>query len=184
MTSTDGPVKKLLQQGPQNNSVFWASLAGLLQVALAVSAGVIAYWQVTEQWAVQNEQAARDAYKDFLKISMDHPTLSGGYSSDYEYTEQDDEQYFWYVTLMTTFEQVLAYVPNIDAWIDLLELQVDIHCEYYSSDDFQPELYQPTAAGSGPAGWRRATADRVSAGLAVAGAFGRAGRPRGGEAAA
>ena len=78
MTSTDGPVKKLLQQGPQNNSVFWASLAGLLQVALAVSAGVIAYWQVTEQWAVQNEQAARDAYKDFLKISMDHPTLSGG----------------------------------------------------------------------------------------------------------
>ena len=52
MTSTDGPVKKLLQQGPQNNSVFWASLAGLLQVALAVSAGVIAYWQVTEQWAV------------------------------------------------------------------------------------------------------------------------------------
>ena len=54
MTSADGPVKKLLQQGPQNNSVFWASLAGLLQVALAVSAGVIAYWQVTEQWAVQN----------------------------------------------------------------------------------------------------------------------------------
>ena len=25
----------------------------------------------------------------------------------------------------------------------LLELQVDIHCEYYSSDDFQPELYSP-----------------------------------------
>ena len=142
MTSTEGPIKKLVQQSQPNNSVFWASLAGLLQVALAVSAGVIAYWQVTEQWAVQNEQAARDAYKDFLKISMDHPTLSGGYLSDYEYTEQDDEQYFWYVTLMTeTFEQVLAYVPNIDAWIDLLELQVDIHCEYYSSDGFQPQLY-------------------------------------------
>ena len=83
MTSTERPIKKLMQQSQPNNSVFWASLAGLLQVALAVSAGVIAYWQVTEQWTVQNEQAARDAYKDFLKISMDHPTLSGGYLSDY-----------------------------------------------------------------------------------------------------
>ncbi|MAV48141.1 MAG: hypothetical protein CBC49_009050 [Alphaproteobacteria bacterium TMED89] len=125
-----------------NNSVVWAALAGLLQVALAISAGVIAYWQVTEQWAVQNEQAARDAFKDFLKISMDNPAISGGLLSDYEYTEQDDERYFWYVTLMTeTFEQVLAYVPNVQAWIDLLELQVDIHCEFYASEGFQPELY-------------------------------------------
>ena len=123
-------------------SLIWASSAGLLQVLLAIGAGVIAYWQVTEQWAAQNEQAARSPYRDFLQISMDNPNLSRGLFDDVTYSMLEEEQYFWYVTLMTeTFEQVLAHVPNIDSWIDLVQQQVDMHCAFYSSEDFVPDLY-------------------------------------------
>lgn len=123
-------------------SLVWASFAGLFQIILAIGAGAIAYWQVTEQWAAQNEQAARNAYRDFLKVSMENPTLSGGDFGDFQHTDIESEKYFWYATLMTeTFEQVLAHVPNIESWIDLVKVQVDMHCTFYNSGDFVAELY-------------------------------------------
>jgi len=127
---------------PKTKLPFSIQTSDLIRLSVAVLAGAIAYWQVTQQWSAQNEQAARMAYRDFLKVSMDNPKLSAGFEANGDFTVLDEEQYFWYATLMTeTFEEVLAHVPNIDSWIDLVKIQVDMHCGFYVSDNFVPELY-------------------------------------------
>ena len=35
----------------------------------------------------------------------------------------------------------MAHVPAVEAWIDLAKVQMDLHCVFYYSDEYIPELY-------------------------------------------
>lgn len=120
----------------------WIAFSGISNAILAIIAFIVAFWQLNAQWQIQNEQAAREGFRDLLKVSMDRPHLSHPDLLDREYNDLEAEQYFWYMTLMNeTFEQVLAHVPSVEAWIDLAYVQIDLHCIFYYSDEYIPELY-------------------------------------------
>lgn len=119
-----------------------ASFADLTRIALAVAAGLVAFWQFNEQWRIENERGARAAYRDFLVISMNNPEMSRPDLLDHDATPLEYERYFWYVNLMSqTFEEVFAHVPEVEAWVAIAEIQIAYHCGFYLGDDYDPALY-------------------------------------------
>lgn len=75
-------------------------------------------------------------------ISMNNPEVSRPDLLERDATPIENERYFWYVNLMNqTFEEVFAHVPEIDAWVNIAEIQIAFHCGFYLGDDFDPALY-------------------------------------------
>lgn len=119
-----------------------SSFSDLSRILLTLAAGFIAFWQVNAQWQVENERAARLAFREFLTVSMNNPAYSRPDLLERPFTSLEYEQYFWYVNFMSqTFEEVFAYVPEVDAWVDLAETQIALHCAFFDSDEYVPELY-------------------------------------------
>ena len=119
-----------------------ASFADLTRILLAVIAGLVAFWQFNQQWQIENERGARAAYREFLVISMNNPEVSRPDLLVRDATPIENERYFWYINLMNqTFEEIFAHVPEIDAWVNIAEIQIAFHCGFYLGDDFDPALY-------------------------------------------
>ena len=118
------------------------TVALILGIVLTITAGIVAYWQFNTQWQLENERGAKAAFREYLKISLDHPHLARPDPENRPLNAQEQEQYFWYISLMNeTFEEVFAHVPDLEAWTDLAEVQIGAHCAFFQGADYVPALY-------------------------------------------
>ncbi|MGI9365565.1 MAG: hypothetical protein ACR2O8_10315 [Rhizobiaceae bacterium] len=110
-------------------------------VIAAFAAGA-AYVQFTSQWRLENAIAAKGAYREFLKLSLQYPQFSRPDLLGRKFTPTEYEQYFWYVNVMSqTFEEVFAFVPEVDNWNWIAREQFRLHCGFFHGGEYLPELY-------------------------------------------
>ena len=118
------------------------ALGVIFAAILTAIAAAGAYVQFTAQWHLENVAAAKSAYNDFMKLSLDNPMLSRPDLVDREFTALEYEKYFWYANIMSqTFERVFQYAPDQEQWNWIAREQFRLHCGFYSGDDYDPELY-------------------------------------------
>ena len=123
-------------------SIEITAVLDMVRVTLMVGAILLASEQISSQWRIQNEQDARAAFRDYLRISMENPKYSHPDLLERDFDDVEAEEYFWYVQLMSqTFEEVFAHVPEVDAWIDLAEVQLTLHCRFFASENYVADLY-------------------------------------------
>lgn len=108
----------------------------------AIAVFGLGLWQFSEQWKIENANQAREGYRTFLQTSLANPNYSRPDILGRPYTDAEYEQYFWYVTLMVqSFEEIFAHVPNEPRWEFIAREQFRVHCGFFRSDEFIPELY-------------------------------------------
>lgn len=116
-----------------------AILAALL--AIATIAGV--KWQMDAAARLQNEQSARDIYREYLNISISRPEFA---QPDY-CTLSESPQFAAYESyvayLLYAGEQVLVLG---EGWPDVMQGEMERHAGYLCSADYQPTDYDPAVA--------------------------------------
>ncbi len=73
---------------------------------------------------------------------MNNPLYSKPGLRDKPLTDLEYEGFYWYMQIMSqTLEQVFEFVPNEDSWNYNALLQFQLHCGYFTSVDYVPELH-------------------------------------------
>jgi len=118
------------------------TMGGIIATAITVGAFVIAYGQYVTQSKIENERQAKQAYYDFMEISMNNPLYSKPGLRDEPLTDLEYEGFYWYMQIMSqTLEQVFEFVPDEESWNYNALLQFRLHCGYFLSEDYVPEVH-------------------------------------------
>lgn len=121
------------------------TMGGIIATAITIGAFVIAYGQYVTQSRIENERQAKQAYYDFMEISMNNPLYSKPGLREEPLSDLEYEGYYWYMQIMSqTFEQVFEFVDDQDSWKYNALLQFQLHCQFFMSIDYDPELHSET----------------------------------------
>jgi hypothetical protein len=113
----------------------WAQIAAAdITPALVVALfGVLVAWsQLTLNRTNQRETTAKTTYREFLKLAVQYPDLSGG---NYESVRQGGnlERYEWFVSyFLCAAEEMLELAPPA-AWKRNLEMIAKDHSAYFKN---------------------------------------------------
>ena len=117
-------------------------MGGLIATGITIGAFIIAYGQYVTQSQIENERQAKQAYYDFMEISMNNPLYSKPGLRDGPMTDLEYEGMYWYMQIMSqTLEQVFEFVPDEDSWNYNALLQFRLHCGYFVSENYVPEVH-------------------------------------------
>ena len=117
-------------------------MGGLIATGITIGAFVIAYGQYVTQSRIENERQAKQSYYDFMEISMNNPLYSKPGLRDKPLTDLEYEGFYWYMQIMSqTLEQVFEFVPDEESWNYNALLQFRLHCGYFLSVDYLPEVH-------------------------------------------
>jgi len=118
------------------------TMGGLIATAITIGAFVIAYGQYVTQSRLEHERQAKQAYYSFMEISMNNPLFSKPGLRDEPLSDLEYEGFYWYMQIMSqTLEQVFEFIPNEDSWNYNALLQFRLHCAYFQSVDYLPEMH-------------------------------------------
>ena len=118
------------------------TLGGIIDTSITAGAFVIAYGQYVTQSKIENERQAKQAYYDFMEISMNNPLFSKPGLRDEPLTDLEYEGFYWYMPIMSqTLEQVFEFIPDEESWNYNALLQFRLHCGYFLSVDYLPEVH-------------------------------------------
>ena len=118
------------------------TMGGIIATGITAGAFVIAYGQYVTQSRIENARQAKDSYYRFMEISMNNPLYSKPGLREDPLTDLEYEGYYWYMQIMSqTFEQVFEFVPDEDSWTYNALLQFRLHCGFFLSEDYQPEVH-------------------------------------------
>jgi hypothetical protein len=88
----------------------------------------------------QRETTAKTTFREFLKITVEHPELAEG---DYQSLVKTGkkEKYEWFVGyFLWATEEMLEYGERDPTWRYNLEMVASRHSEYFKTPEFQSEL--------------------------------------------
>ena len=118
------------------------TMGGLIATGITIGAFIIAYGQYVTQSQIENERQAKQAYYDFMEISMNNPLYSKPGLRDEPLTDLEYEGYYWYMQIMSqTFEQVFEFVNDEESWEYNALLQFQLHCGFFMSVDYVPDVH-------------------------------------------
>lgn len=118
------------------------TMGGVLATAITLGAFVIAYGQYVTQSRIENERQAKQAYFNFMEVSMQNPLYSKPGLREEPLTDLEYEGYYWYMQIMSqTFEQVFEFVHDEESWDYNALLQFQLHCGFFTSIDYVPEVH-------------------------------------------
>jgi hypothetical protein len=119
----------------------WAQIAPGVTPIVALSALLIAWWQLAVNRANQRENTAKATFREYLKLAVQYPELSW---NNYESLTGDDlERYKWLVGyFLWSAEELLEYTPREDVWRRNLEMLAGYHREYLKSPDFMSREFE------------------------------------------
>ena len=73
---------------------------------------------------------------------MNNPLYSKPGLRDETLTALEYEGFYWYMQIMSqTLEQVFEFVPDEESWNYNALLQFRLHCRYFLSEDYVPEVH-------------------------------------------
>jgi len=73
---------------------------------------------------------------------MNNPLYSKPGLRDETLTDLEYEGFYWYMQIMSqTLEQVFEFVPDEESWNYNALLQFRLHCRYFLSEDYVPEVH-------------------------------------------
>jgi hypothetical protein len=107
------------------------AITGIVTMLLAVAALIGVKIQIDSSARLQQEQSARDIYREFLNLSINQPKYS---APDYCAIEgsSDEAGYDLYVQYMLyTSEQILAVLPK---WEETMSDHLSAHKELFCSE--------------------------------------------------
>jgi hypothetical protein len=115
----------------ERHSVALKALTGFATLVVAVLALIGVKWQIDASARIQQEQSARDIYREFLNLSIARPELADPDYCAIRSTPQlaAYENYVEY--LLYTSDQLLSVSP---AWEATLEEQLAPHREYICAE--------------------------------------------------
>ncbi|MDG2339595.1 MAG: hypothetical protein P8L32_00155 [Paracoccaceae bacterium] len=94
------------------------------------------------QSKIENARQAKQSYYDFMEISMNNPLFSKPGLRDEPLSDLEYEGFYWYMQIMSqTLEQVFEFVPDEESWNYNALLQFRLHCGYFLSVDYLPEVH-------------------------------------------
>lgn len=111
----------------------WAQLAPGLTPLVALTAVFLAWRQLALNRANQRETTAKAIFREYLKLAVEHPELSGG---NYEAVIRDGylEQYEWFVGyFLWAVEDLFEFAPREVAWERNLQMLANYHSAYFKS---------------------------------------------------
>jgi hypothetical protein len=111
----------------------WAPVGTLIVVAFGA---FVAWRNLTTAVKNQRETTAKNTFREFLKLCVDHPQLAYGNPSP-----DKKEQYEWFVAhFLFAAEEILKFSP--DEWRPNLLLHASYHKTYLRDDErFRREDY-------------------------------------------
>jgi hypothetical protein len=117
-------------------------MGGIIATSITIGAFVVAYGQYVTQSKIENARQAKQSYYDFMEISMNNPLFSKPGLRDEPLSDLEYEGFYWYMQIMSqTLEQVFEFVPDEESWNYNALLQFRLHCGYFLSVDYLPEVH-------------------------------------------
>lgn len=120
----------------------------LVSAGVAVWAILVAKATISENKEIAKKTIADTAYQAYLKLAMENPQFSKGYSANS--TQERDpmyDQYVWYVARMIfCFEKIIEVEGNLkdSSWANTLEKHLKFHSEHFKKTKVVEEaLYIP-----------------------------------------
>ncbi len=105
--------------------VDWATIATPIIAVFAIS---FAYLQLKTSREDSRRSSAYAAYDSYLQLCLDKPKLSYGYDASCNFSNEEYDQYRWFVMKMLfTFEQVLDVYKNDCEWNKAILAQLRKH---------------------------------------------------------
>ena len=118
------------------------TMGGIIATSITIGAFIVAYGQYVTQSRIENERQAKQSYYDFMEISMNNPLYSKPGLRDEPLTDLEYEGFYLYMQIMSqTLEQVFEFVPDEESWNYNALLQFRLHCGYFLSVDYVPEVH-------------------------------------------
>ncbi|MBX9827051.1 MAG: hypothetical protein K2Y27_18930 [Xanthobacteraceae bacterium] len=134
---------------------FWQRYGNAAQIAsavLAIAALAGIYFQVQANFRVSRENSAREIYRAYLQMAVQHPQLAYPENAAVVAAMSRDERarYGWFVSyLLYTCEQILVNFPRDATWRRTCQEQVAYHTPYICSSVVKDEInhYDPAMRG-------------------------------------
>ena len=119
----------------------WAHIEAGITPLIAVFGVLFAWWQLKLNRANQRETTAKTTYREFLKLAVEYPQLSGGnYQTVLE--EGNQERYEWFVAyFLWAAEEVFELGPREALWHRNLQMFANDHSAYFKSTDFMDKEF-------------------------------------------
>lgn len=123
----------------------WTSVVSTIASALTVIAAIGALWfansQIQASQQIQREASARDAFKEYLKLAMEHSDLADGLSSERSVSKEKRADYAWFISyFLFSAEQIYLAYPGDKDWEKALADQFCYHRTYLMGDEYRQKL--------------------------------------------
>lgn len=121
----------------------------LVSAGVTIWAILVAKSTISENKEIAKKTIADTAYQAYLKLAMEYPNFSKGYTADVRH-ERDPmyDQYVWYVARMIfCFEKIVEVEGNYkdDSWDRTLKKHLRFHSEHFKKTKVVEErLYVPS----------------------------------------
>lgn len=112
-----------------------ANLGNVLTAIVALFALFFAGWQILANKRNQKEATAKSIYKDYLRLAVENPELSGPDFEKIRQWRKDDkekyEKYEDYVAYMLfACEEILDLFPSVEGWNNTIKDELSYHEAY------------------------------------------------------
>jgi len=118
---------------------FWQRYGNAAQIAsavIAVAALLGIYLQVHWSQKLSRESMAREIYRAYLQLAVEHPELAypANFRAGADMTQEQKARYGWFVSyLLYTCEQILENFPDDAQWRHACLEQIGYHKAYLCS---------------------------------------------------
>lgn len=114
------------------NKENWSLAGSIATLTVAISAILVAIWQLHVGRTETRSAQAHEVYQQYLGRCIEYPELAEGYVA-LENPDPKYNRYKWFVSSMLfSFEQILEAKPKDDHWIAAIESQLSIHKAHLS----------------------------------------------------
>jgi hypothetical protein len=108
-------------------------------VLIATVGFLATLYQLRRGLIFQRETVATTTYREYHRVSIDHPDLASG-KCERDGDPAKWDQYTWYVALMLwACELITEYAPKDAVWLASIKAELGAHSKYLASDEFQNE---------------------------------------------
>lgn len=115
----------------------WSTFATAL---IALSALVVAGFQLAGTNAAQREATAQDTYKEYLKLAVENPDIADGLTDLPKQGTKEAVKYGWFVSYFLHSAEHAYLVDPSNEWRAAISNQVCLHKAYLSADEYQKNL--------------------------------------------
>lgn len=124
-------------------------VAPILTALVATFGFGVALTQLARNQRNQRETTAKNIFREYLKLALDHPDFATPNYQKLAQTPEQLEKYAWFVAyLLWACEEMLQFAGKDQIWQNNLQLNLNYHREYFLHDqEFRTKdlpVYDPT----------------------------------------